>query len=83
MRQAILTKYIGPTSTKGARVKAWAAKGLAPVTVSWDSALGVEDNHAWAAFQLRKRHGWGGPQNRWQGGALPDGTGYCFVQIDS
>lgn len=41
--QAIQTKFIGPTNTKGSRVKAscW----LGSVTVSWDHALNSEANH--------------------------------------
>lgn len=41
--QAIQTKFLGPTNTKGSRVKAtcW----LTSVTVSWDHSLNVEENH--------------------------------------
>ena len=41
--QAIQTKYLGPTNTKGSRVKAtcW----LTSVTVSWDHSANVEENH--------------------------------------
>lgn len=49
--QAITTKYLGPTNTKGSRIKAtcW----LKTVTVSWDYALGVEDNHKAAIERLK------------------------------
>lgn len=41
--QAIETKFLGPTNTKGSRIKAkcW----LTSVTVSWDHSLNVEENH--------------------------------------
>lgn len=41
--QAIETKFLGPTNTKGSRVKAkcW----LTSVTASWDHSLNVEENH--------------------------------------
>ena len=41
--QAIQTKFLGPTNTRGSRVKAtcW----LKSVTIAWDHALNVEDNH--------------------------------------
>lgn len=41
--QAIETKFLGPTNTKGSRVKAtcW----LTSVTVSWDHSMNVEENH--------------------------------------
>ena len=41
--QAITTKFLGPTNTRGSRIKAtcW----LTSVTVAWDHALNVEENH--------------------------------------
>lgn len=41
--QAIQTKFIGPTNTKGSRVKAtcW----LGSVTLGWDHALDSAENH--------------------------------------
>ncbi len=51
--QAITTKFLGPTNTKGSRIKAtcW----LMSVTVSWDHALNVEDNHNIAIDELVER----------------------------
>jgi len=48
--QAITTKFLGPTNTKGSRIKAscW----LKSKTVSWDYSLNVEQNHIEAAKQL-------------------------------
>ena len=48
--QAIQTKYIGPTNTRGSRVKAtcW----LTSITVSWDHSASVEENHTAAIEAL-------------------------------
>lgn len=74
MRQAIVTKYIGPTNSRGARVKATAQAGS--VTVPWDYSLSVDDNHARTALRLADKFGWRG---RWIAGALPDGTSNCYT----
>lgn len=73
MRQAIATKFLGPTNSRGARVKASAEAGS--LTVSWDYALGIEANHAAAARALALKLGWSG---HWHGGGLP-GSGFVFV----
>jgi hypothetical protein len=73
MRQAIATKFIGPTNHRGARVKAWCEAGSK--TVHWDHSIGIEGNHAAAARALAADLDWTGD---WIGGALP-GSGYCFV----
>jgi hypothetical protein len=48
--QAIETKYLGPTNTKGSRVKAKSPAGS--VTISWDYGLNTRDNHRAAAEAL-------------------------------
>jgi hypothetical protein len=79
MRQAIQTKFFGPTNTRGARVKASAQVGS--VVIPYDYSLfGQERAHAEAAKRLAARYGWGG---RWFGGANADGKGYTFVCVDS
>lgn len=80
MRQAIVTKYLGPTNYKCARIKAFADAGS--VTVNWDYALNVEDNHWRAALTLAAKFNWGDTRNAWIGGGMPDNTPYafCFVQ---
>lgn len=74
MRQAITTRYAGPTDHRGARVivRSQAKR----ISVSWNDALDVAANHERAALILVAQLGWAG---HWAGGALPDGTGYCFV----
>jgi hypothetical protein len=76
MRQAIVTKYLGPTGRRGARVVAYANAGK--LTVPWEYAWGIEDNHAYAARTLAARYGW----TDWGTavcGALPYDKGFCFV----
>lgn len=55
-RQAIVTKFIGPTNYKGSRVKATADAGS--ITLHWDDALNSEDNHERAALALVLKFGW-------------------------
>jgi len=81
--RAILTKYIGPTDHRGARVKARAFG--ASIIVPWDYEHGAE-NHARAALALIFKMGWTRPgedsrdiPDRFHVGALPDGTGYAFI----
>ena len=83
MRQAIVTKYLGPTNFRGARVKATAYAGS--LTLAWDDALDVSDNHQRAADTLAKKLNWLSPGNgatyTYVGGSMPDDTGYAFVQV--
>ena len=79
MRQAIVTKYRGPTNSRGSRiyVKAQAGRKSYP----YDHALSAEQNHVTAARAFAEYWSW----NRFgemYGGAMPDGTGYCFVIPD-
>lgn len=56
MLQAITTKFLGPTDTKGPRIKAMCQAGS--LTYSWNYELGVEGNHRKAAFDLQASLGW-------------------------
>ena len=76
-RQAIVTKYCGPTDHRGSRVKAKAYAG--EVTLSWDDTLDTDANHALAAKALAEKFGWKG---RWTCGVLPDNTGNVYVCVD-
>lgn len=78
MRQSIQTKYIGPTDHRGSRVKARTSSGIT-LTLGWDDALGVDDNHSRAAQALALRLGWAG---RWYAGGGQDGKGNVYVQDD-
>ena len=74
MFQAIQTKYLGPSNTRGSRVKAWSQAGS--ITLVWDYALNADENHRTAARMLARKLDWKGV---WSGGGLPD-QGYAFVQ---
>lgn len=54
--QAIKTKYLGPTDTRGARIKASCDAGS--LTVAWDYAGNADTNHYAAQLQLRLKLGW-------------------------
>ena len=79
--QTITTKFIGPTNTKGSRIKAtcW----LGNVTISWDYSLDVEANHHAAVSELveklnRKRIS----ENSWSTVGIADsvdGKGYTAL----
>jgi len=56
MRQAILTKYLGPTNFRGSRIKATASAGS--ITVEYDNALSSEQNHRHAARMLQQKFQW-------------------------
>ena len=73
--QAIVTKFIGPTNHKGARIKASAQANS--VTVSYEyGADGQDGAHDLAAKALIREMGWFGT---WIRGATPDGCGNVYV----
>ena len=75
--QAIETRYLGPTNTKGGRIKATAWGGS--VTVPYDHALNTEDAHKAAADALIAKMGWNGTYAQ---GGNAKGTGYYFVNVE-
>ncbi len=77
MSQAIVTKYLGPTNHRNARVKA--SCQAASVVISWDDALDIDENHTAAAKALATKLKWIG---HWCGGGLPGGTGNCYVMAN-
>lgn len=74
MRQAITTKYLGPSNVRGSRVKASCQAGS--LTLDWTHSLNGNENHMAAAQALANRLGWDG---EWVGGFDRDGRG-VFVQ---
>lgn len=81
--QAIVTKYLPATNTRGSRIKAtgWAAS----VTVNYDHRLGSIDNHQAAAQALCDKLN-SAPHaiedGAWKieaDGEMPDGRGYAFI----
>lgn len=85
MRQAIETKYLGPTNHRGARVKA--SCQAHSITLPWDHALGAEDNHKAAARTLIMQLGWDYPKVygrdrlRWYGGIPTEGNRAAYVFV--
>lgn len=75
--QAILTKYLPPTNHRGQRVAA--SCDARRITVPWDYALGISENHAVAARILAQRLGWLSGF-RLESGSLPGGS-YCHVLV--
>ena len=58
-KQAIETKYLGPTNHRGARIVAKCDAGRK--VVPWEYELDVPENHALAACALAKSLGWDMP----------------------
>jgi len=74
--QAIETKYIKATNTRGSRIKATAWGGT--ITVGYDYALDTDGAHKAAADALIAKMGWTGTFA--QGGDVK-GDGYYFVNV--
>lgn len=84
--QAITTKFIGPTDTKGARIKASCDAGS--ITISYPYENSEEACHALAAMALVRKLGWvptnpktGEHQNGYVGAWAAGGVrgGYVFA----
>jgi hypothetical protein len=80
--QAIVTKYISATDTKGARIKATCAAGS--ITVPFPHEWDVEAAHAAAAMALVRKLGWESRERYgdWVAGGLPDTSGFVFVSTE-
>ena len=78
--QAIVTKFIGPTNFRPARVRATSQAGS--ITHTWDHSLDVDGNHDLAARTLATRYGWLDHGVYLVGGGLPDGTGNAYVMVN-
>ena len=68
--QAITTKFIPCTDTRGSRVKATAQAGS--VTLGWDHSKNPADNHKAAAMALVKKYKWF--YGEWMSAELPNGS---------
>jgi len=76
--QAIQTRFLGPTNTRGSRYKAVCDAGS--LTLESDHSLGSEDNHVRVARALLARLKWTtADYPDWYYGSSPDGKGYTFV----
>ena len=76
MSQAIHTKLLGPTNSRGTRIQAKSESGQS-ITRAYDYALESHENHAMAAEELLKKLRWRG---KWFFGSTKDG--YVFVKDD-
>ena len=75
--QAIQTRYLCPTNSRGARIKATCAAGS--ITISYPYELSGQAVHRKAAEALVSKLGWVDPHyGGLLGGCLPNGD-YCFV----
>jgi len=72
--QAIVTKYHGPTNTRGSRISATTAGGR--TYFPYDYSKSVQECHAEAARLAAARFGWNGV---WVGGCMPSGD-YAWTQ---
>jgi hypothetical protein len=76
--QAILTKYLGPSNTRGSRIKAYAECGLS-VTVPYPHQASGDRVHFAAVVAFCRRHkGWG-PASFYHAGAIKGG--YAWVSL--
>lgn len=77
---AIQTKWIGPTDTKGSRIKAFTCNDHS-ITVGYASSLSSEEAHKGAAMALCNKMGWS--KENWFAGLLGGGikNGYSFVIV--
>lgn len=71
--KAIMTIYLGPTNTKGSRIKASDMDGNRIIR-SIDSSVSVDANHKYAAIELCRKMGW---SENLIGGSLKD----CMVWV--
>lgn len=76
--QAVVTRYLGPTNYRGARIKATASAGT--VTIPYPYELDERQAHWAAASKLIDHYEW--PQENWACGGMPDKSrdSYVFVR---
>ena len=77
--RTILTRYLRPTNTKGARVKAQVIgpAEISSFTIPWDHTCDALQNHECAAMQLLIRNAWPGTLTM---GEMP--KGYVFLATE-
>lgn len=77
--QAICTKYLGPTNTKGARIKAYTESGLS-ATVAYDHSLNTTENHYNAVKAFVARNPGTGPAWNWISGGIKGGFAWVNTE---
>jgi len=75
---AIQTKFLSPTNTKGARVKAWACGRPWSVTISYDYSGSHEMPHYRAVQALIEKHKLEWDLNNMRFGGVENGYVFCF-----
>ena len=78
-RQAIVTRYVNPTDHKPGRIVARC--DAKRITVEWEDALDIAENHASAALVLFQSLGWHTQCDLVMGGTWRSHGGYLFVQV--
>ncbi len=73
--KAIITKFLGPTNTRGSRITARDSDGNR-TTVGYRHEISGDENHDAAAVALCRKMGWKG---NLVGGSTKDGRAYVFV----
>lgn len=77
----IRTKYLGPTDTRGARIKAWS--GETSVTIPYPYELNTEDAHVEAASKLADiLHGFDEERIEYAVARSTQDDGYCFYRVE-
>lgn len=83
MRQGISTRYLGPTHSRGSRIKALARKANGfGAEMSHTRSYGygdTEEEHTGAAHELAEKLGWSG---LWIGGGTPSEDGFQYVNLN-
>lgn len=77
----IRTKYLGPTDTRGARIRA--TDGQWRITMPYPHELNVEDAHAAAAAKLVDLiHGQNDERIEYAVARSTQDDGYCFYRVE-
>ena len=76
--QAIRTKYLGPTNTRGSRISAQCEAGR--ICVQYDYALNIDGNHKAACQALLKKLGWNTEHYADMVGGVFDGAIYWVFE---
>jgi hypothetical protein len=76
MKQAIETRYYGPTNTRGSRIQAKAWGGS--ISIPYPHELNTERAHAKAAMALCAKMGWAG---LYVAGGSPGERGNVYVSV--
>lgn len=74
--RAIFTRYLGPTNTRGSRIKAFDCEGNS-ATVPMDNSKRDDDSHRAAVEKLCRKMNWSG---RLASGGTKDGMVFVFVE---